>query len=135
VSGEAILPHVKSPVKQDVICFITEGEKKKLLKAQRNGSVGYRKNILGGCMKQGVCEYGGFDSIAPCSGGGGGKPCSDLIIDGTRKQEFIDDKVHYESQMDNTPKDSPRYRALNAEVEGYETVLNIIENKKGVQSE
>jgi integrase len=131
VYGEAILPHAKSPVKQEVVCFIEEGDMNKLLKAQKNGSIGYRKNILGGCVKQGVCEYGGFDSIAHCAGGDGGNPCSDLIIDGAREQEFKDDKAEYEIQMDDVPKDSPRFMALNAEVRGYETVLDIIEKKKG----
>lgn len=131
VHGEAILPHNKSPVKQEIIHFIEKGEKKKLLKAEKNGAVGYRKNILGGCMKQGTCEYGGFDSIAHCSGGHGGNVCSDLIIDGAREQEFLDDKNHCENQMDELPEDSPRYGALKAEVQGYEKVLEIIKQKKG----
>lgn len=132
VHGDAVLPHKKSPVKQDVVCFVEEGEMKKLLKAQKNGAVGYRKNLLGGCMKQGACEYGGFDSITHCAGGTGGNMCSDLIIDGSRKQEFEDDKTYYEEQMDEVPEDSPRYGGLKAEVRGYEKVLDVIKTKKGV---
>ncbi|WP_321324962.1 hypothetical protein [Thiomicrorhabdus sp.] len=131
VHGDAVLPHKQSPVKQDVVCFVEEGEMKKLLKAQKNGAVGYRKNLLGGCMKQGTCEYGGFDSITHCAGGTGGNMCSDLIIDGSREQEFEDDKAYYEEQMDEVPEDSPRYGALKAEVRGYEKVLDVIKTKKG----
>lgn len=131
VHGDAILPHKQSPVKQDVVCFVEEGEMKKLLKAQKNGAVGYRKNLLGGCMKQGTCEYGGFDSITHCAGGTGGNMCSDLIIDGSRENEFEDDKAYYEEQMDEVPEDSPRYGALKAEVRGYEKVLDVIKTKKG----
>lgn len=132
VHENVVLPHKKSPIKQEVMHFVKEGEMKKLLKAQKNGAVGYRKNILGGCMKQGTCEFGGFDSIAHCSGGDGGKPCADLIIDGNREQEFKNDKTDYESQMNAVSKDSPRYRSLKAEVKGYETLLNIIKDKKVV---
>jgi integrase len=131
VHGDAILPHKQSPVKQDVVCFVEEGEMKKLLKAQKNGAVGYRKNLLGGCMKQGTCEYGGFDSITHCAGGTGGNMCSDLIIDGSREQEFEDDKAYYEEQMDEVLEDSPRYGAFKAEVRGYEKVLDVIKAKKG----
>ncbi len=131
VHGDAVLPHKQSPVKQDVVCFVEEGEMKKLLKAQKNGAVGYRKNLLGGCMKQEACEYGGFDSITHCAGGTGGNMCSDLIIDGSREQEFKDDKAFYEEQMDEVPEDSPRYGALKAEVRGYEKVLELIKTKKG----
>ena len=120
VHGEQVLPHKRSPVKQEVVRFIEDGEMKKLQKAQKNGAVGYRKNILGGCMKQGPCEYGGFDSIVQCAGGVSGKMCSDLIIDGAREQEFTEDKAYYETQMTDFPVDSPRYKALKAEVRGYE---------------
>ena len=125
--GKAIAPHAKSPIKEEIVRFITEGEKKKLLAAQKRGLVGYRKNILGGCMKQGVCEYGGFDSIAHCSGGDGGKPCADLIIDGDNEQVFRDDQLAHKSSMADLPPNSPRYKALEAEVKGYGTVLRIIE--------
>lgn len=124
VHGEQILPHKRSPVKPEVVRFVENGEMKKLLKAQKNGAVGYRKNILGGCMKQGPCEYGGFDSIVQCAGGTNGNMCSELIIDGSREQEFMDDKAYYESQMKDVPKDSPKYRALEAEVRGYQNVLD-----------
>lgn len=129
VDGEQVLPHKRSPVKQEVVRFVEDGEMKKLLKAQKNGAVGLRKNILGGCMKQGPCEYGGFDSIVQCAGGTTGNMCSDLIIDGSREQEFADDKAYCEGQMNDVPKDSPRLRALEAEVRGYENVLDVIKRR------
>jgi hypothetical protein len=82
-------------------------------------------------MKQGECEFGGFTTIAPCTGGDGGNPCSDVVIDGAREQEFKDDMVYYENKMKNAPEDSPLYKAYKAEVHGYEKVLGIIEKKKG----
>ncbi|MGK0269858.1 MAG: integrase [Cocleimonas sp.] len=130
VNDEQILPHKKSPVKQDVICFVENGDIKKLQKAQKNGAVGYRKNLLGGCMKQGTCEYGGFDSITHCAGGEGGNMCSDLVIDGTREQEFREDKEYLEREMDGTKVDSPKDKALKAEVSGYKNVLEVIQSQK-----
>lgn len=132
VHGEFILPHKKAPVGRDVVCFVNDGDKKKLQKAQKNGAIGYRKNILGGCMKQGNCQYGGFDSISHCAGNEEKSMCSDLIIDGDMKNEFIADKDYYEAQMTNTPKGSPKYKFLRAEVRGYEKVIKIIV-KKGDQ--
>lgn len=129
VYGEKALPHKQSPIKKEMICFVEAGEMEKLLKAQKNGAVGYRKNILGGCMKQGSCEYGGFDTIAHCAGGVSGHMCTDLIIDGSREKEFEEDKVFYETQKDKTPKGSPRYMTLEAEIRGYEKVLDVIKKK------
>ena len=127
-----IHPHKKLPVKSEVVNFITDGELTKLKKAQKNGAVGYRKNLLGGCMKQGSCEYGGFDTISHCSGGSdGGNMCSDLIIDSSKQQEFEEDKRYYENQMSTLPIDSPRYGSLKAEARGYENVLAVIESRKG----
>ena len=36
-------------------------------------------NEMASGMKQGSCEYGGFDTISHCAGSGGGGMCSDLI--------------------------------------------------------
>ena len=130
VHGEDSLTHTKSPVAQEVVRFVEEGEMKKLLKAQQNGAVGYRKNLLGGCMKQGTCKYGGFDSITHCAGGNRKSICSDLVIDSSREKEFNEDKVYYENQMKLIPKDSPRYKSLKAETKGYEKVLDIIKIQK-----
>jgi len=131
VYGEDSITHTKSPITQGVARFVEEGEMKKLLKAQKNGAVGYRKNLLGGCMKQGTCKYGGFDSITHCAGGNRKSMCSDLVIDSSREQEFKEDKAYYENQMDGAPENSPRYKSLKAEARGYKKVLDIIKNKKG----
>lgn len=131
--ANAILPHSKSPVKEDVVRFITQGEVAQLKKAQKNGLVGFRQNLLGGCMKQGSCEYGGFDSIIHCSGGSNGKFCSDLIIDGTKEQKFKDDREYYQKRIDETPEDSPLYEALQAEVKGYDRVLELIKAKRAAK--
>lgn len=129
VHGEQVLPHNRSPVKQEVVRFIEDGDIDKLLKAQKNGAVGYRKNLLGGCMKQGPCEYGGFDSIVQCAGGVTGNICSDLIIDGSRGQEFEDHKAYYEAQVSDVLEDSPKHRAVDAEIRAYENVLDTIKRK------
>lgn len=128
--SNVILPHSKSPVKDNIVSFITENEKKQLMKAQKNGSVAFRKNLLGGCMKEGSCEYGGFDSITHCAGGVNNKFCSDLIIDGTKELKFKDDRDYYQERMDDTPEESPLYGALKAELKGYDRVLELIEKRR-----
>lgn len=130
VHGGMVLPHKRSPVKDDVVNFVQNGEMEKLLKAQKNGAVGYRKNILGGCVKQGPCKYGGFDSIVQCAGGVSGNMCSDLIIDGARLHEFEEDREYYKARMSEVSEDSPKYKALEAEVRGYENILGVIKSRK-----
>ena len=130
VYGEDSLTLTKTPVDQEVVSFVKEGDMIKLLKAQRNGAVGYRKNLLGGCMKQGSCKYGGFDSITHCTGGNRKSMCSELVIDSSREQEFKEDKAYYENQMNGAPENSPRHKSLESEVKGYERVLDIIKTKK-----
>lgn len=134
VNGERVLPHAKSPVKEEVVRIVTDGDRKKLLRAQKNGAVGARKNIIGWCMKQGECEFGGFTTIAPCTGGDSGNPCSDVVIDGAKEEEFKGDMVYYENKMSEAPEDSPLHKALKAEVNGYKNVITIIEKKiRGVE--
>lgn len=135
VTGDLILPHRKSPINQEIVRFVTNNEMNKLSTAQRNGAVGFRKNILGGCLKQGTCEYGGFDSIVNCASSNGDLPCTDLVIDRNREQEFESDKSRYENQLASAPKDSPRYKSLQAEIRGYETVIEIIKKDKGDTNE
>lgn len=129
VQGEFITPHSRSPVKPEVVHFIKEGDRKKLLKAQKNGAIGCRSNIIGFCMKQGICEFGGFDSIVNCAGGNESKMCPDLIIDGNREQEFKDDKAHYQEHISKLAEGSPRYESLKKEIEAYDRVLAIINRK------
>ncbi len=130
VNGERVLPHAKSPVKDEVVRIVTDGDRKKLLKAQKNGIVGARQNLIGWCMKQGECEFGGFTTITPCTGGDGDNPCSDVVIDGAREQEFKDDMAYYENQTNEAPEGSPLQKAFKAESNGYKKVLTIIENKR-----
>ncbi|QLE07759.1 hypothetical protein HYD28_01525 [Pseudoalteromonas shioyasakiensis] len=133
VQGELIAPHSKSPVKPEVIHFIKDGDRKKLLKAQKNGAIVCRSNIIGFCLKQGVCEFGGFDSIVNCAGGNESKMCPDLIIDGDREQEFKDDKAHYQEQISKLVEGSPRYESLKKEVEAYDSVLEIIKRERSIE--
>lgn len=132
LNGEGVLPHAKSPIKDAVVRIITDGDREKLLKAQKNGVVSARKNIIGWCMKD-ECKFGGFTTIAPCTGGDGGKPCSDVVIDRARANEFKDDLVYYEKKMSEAPVDSPMHKAFKAEVDGYKKVLTIIKKNRGGQ--
>lgn len=130
-SDSAIPPYKKLPIKDDVICMISQNEIKILERAQKNGTVGYRKNLLGGCMKEGQCEFGGFDSITQCAAGEDGNFCSELIIDGTKEQEFKEDREHSRKEMSSAPSDSPRYNSLKAETQAYDNVLSVIKKKRG----
>ncbi|QWE94151.1 hypothetical protein [Cupriavidus sp. EM10] len=51
-----------------VVNLVGNKEFNVLVKAGRNGEVSFRETRLGGCTKNGHCDYGGIESIVRCTG-------------------------------------------------------------------
>lgn len=98
-----------------------------LLKMAKKGLVAYREHRLGGCMKAGVCEYGGIESVARCAGGDGGKPCIDVLYDRKKEPQVRADMRRVTEVLKLLPADSPRYRSLTEERQAMENYLNVIQ--------
>ncbi|MGR7271273.1 hypothetical protein ACU615_21490 [Klebsiella aerogenes] len=64
----------------ELINIVNEGDEKKLMNLINNGSVSCRKTLVGYCMKNTSCEYGGIESVSKCCGGQDGSLCSHAII-------------------------------------------------------
>lgn len=121
-----VSPHSEERKQALVVNIITAKETKTLAGWAKGGKVNFREHRLGGCMKAGVCEYGGVESVARCAGGDGGKPCSDVIFDRDKEPQVRMDLQRISAEMALLPEDSPRYRSLLADCRGMENYLNVI---------
>ena len=90
------------------------------------GTVSFRENRLGGCMKAGVCEYGGIESVARCAGGDGGNPCTDALFDRAKESQVRADMRRVAAEMERLTPNLPRYKALVAEHRAMENFINAI---------
>ncbi|MEI6001855.1 hypothetical protein H3V53_33320 [Paraburkholderia bengalensis] len=97
-----------------------------LVSAGRRGEVSFRETRLGGCTKRSHCDYGGIESVARCSGGDGDKPCRDAIYDRKKESSIERQLESVEQRLAGTQADSPRNRALHAEVNGLRNYLDVI---------
>lgn len=111
--------------KQDIVNLIVLKDFKRLVKAGKRGEISFRETRLGGCTKIGHCDYGGIESIARCSGGDGEKPCRDAIFDKSKRLSIELQLEQVEKKAATAPANSPRARALHAEIKGLRRFLDV----------
>lgn len=122
-------PYSKTPGSIEIVNLLHNSDIQKLTTASKEGKIKFRKNLLGGCMNQEECEYGGVESITHCTSGSHGNMCSDLIIDSSKHPEFIGDIEDAKRKLKLAPEGSPLSNAIKAELLGYEKVVKFIEDK------
>lgn len=127
VSNHYISPHSEERKQAILVNVVNTKDIKTLTMWAKSGRVSFRENRLGGCMKAGVCEYGGVESIARCSGGDGGKPCADVLFDRRKEPQIRADLQRIGAEMLMLSDVSPRYQALLIERNGMEKYLNVIQ--------
>jgi len=127
MSERFVSPHSAQRMGQAVVNILKEKDEAKLVNWAKKGKVSYRQNRLGGCLKAGVCEYGGIESIARCAGGDGGKPCVDVLYDREKAPQVQESLALIVREVARLPADSPRYKALSQERLGMENFLNVVE--------
>jgi hypothetical protein len=128
VGEHYVSPHGDERKDEIVVNLIGTKDFKALVKAAKNGEVPFRETRLGGCAKRGHCDYGGIESVARCSGGDGEKPCREALYD-TRKRAAVEHQLaSAELQVEKASADSPRARALQAEVRGLKNYLDVTKN-------
>lgn len=111
-----------------VVNLVGNKEFNVLVKAGRNGEVSFRETRLGGCTKNGHCDYGGIESIVRCTGGDGDKPCREAIYDRAKQLSVERQLASIERRIEMAQPDSPRARALKAEALGLRKYLNVVRN-------
>jgi hypothetical protein len=126
-----ISPHNKDPFEPEIIRLIEADDSKALMARVKKGQAGYRETLLGGCTRQGDCEYGGIESVAKCAGGvDGNNICKDLRVSPSRYKTLMGLKEKHLEGMKNLDQDSPQYNAKKAEVYGIEVYERIIKQHK-----
>lgn len=99
---------------------------KDLIAMAKKGTIAFRENRLGGCMKAGNCEYGGIESVARCAGGDGHKPCNDVLFDRKKEPQVRADLRRVLEEIALLSAGQPRYKALIEEQRAMENYLDAI---------
>lgn len=122
-SDRYISPHgIKR--KDEVIKLINLSDIKKLKSLSKNGEVNCREIILGYCMSNEPCQYGGIDSVAHCGGGASGKPCSDVIYDKEKIESVKFLLNNIKEKMEETDRKSPLYESLVHQTKSLNNFIN-----------
>lgn len=99
---------------------------KDLINMAKKGLIAFREHRLGGCMKAGICEYGGIESIARCAGGDGGSPCADVLYDRNKELRVRTDIQRVNEEIKVLSPGHPRTKALREERRAMENFLNAL---------
>jgi hypothetical protein len=124
-----ISPHAPDRRETFAVNVLSNKDTKDLIEMAKKGVVAFREHRLGGCMKAGVCEYGGIDSVARCAGGDGDKPCTDVLYDRRKEPQVRADMRRVEVEIKMLPSGHPRSSALLKERQAMENYLNAISNR------
>lgn len=125
-SGDYISPCASTRKEAMAVNVLSANDMKDLLAMAKKGSIAFRENRLGGCMKAGVCEYGGIESVARCAGGQNIKPCPDVLYDRRREPQIRADVRRIKEEIKILPSGHPRSNALMRERDAMENYLDAI---------
>lgn len=116
--------------KADIVRLISVSDEKKSRELAKKGIVTYRKVILGVCMNQAPCPYGGIDNIAHCGGGDSQdqlKPCADVLYDREQKLEIEALRLLLEKRLALADHESPLKASLQAQLRSLESYNYVIQ--------
>jgi len=124
-----VRPHKKEMIPSNIIRLVDTKEEKKLISLIKKGATGCRRTLLGFCMKNSACEYGGIESVAKCAGADGKGICADAIFDRRNKAKLIKLKDKHKRSLEDVDKHSSRASAAMQEIYAIEVYLNVINRK------
>jgi len=124
-----VSPHASGRVEELLVRVISAKDHKDLLAMVKTGTIPFRENRLGGCMKAGVCEYGGIESVARCAGGDGGKPCAEVLYDRKKEPQIRADLRRVVEEIKLLPAGHPRHNFKVNERHAMENYLDAISTK------
>lgn len=122
--------------KDQILQPISERDHKGLTKAAKSGKITYRKTLLGACT-QASCIYGGVTNISACMGTASesDKPCENLLINKDRRSILINLITDFESQIGQSPPDSPMRQSLVGNHKAAKEAINVIDQSNGHDNE
>ena len=126
VTGRFISPRPDGQAGRAVVQLIAVQDVKQLLAWAKAGKVSFREHRLGGCLKNGSCEYGGVESVARCAAGDVPNPCPEVVYDRERESQVRADLADVDRQIARLPSGAPRREALVAERRAMRNYLNAI---------
>lgn len=127
ITGDRFVsPHSLEHKETHIINVLSTKDFNALITMATKGAIAFREHRLGGCMKAGVCEYGGIESVARCAGGDGRKPCADVLYDRTKEPQVRADLLRVTEEIKILPAGQPRYNALVEECLAMENYLNAV---------
>jgi hypothetical protein len=121
-----VSPH--SPERKEALSMnvLSAKDTTALIAMAKRGTISFRENRLGGCMKAGACEYGGIESVARCAGGDGLKPCTDVLYDRAKESQVRAELRRVTEEIKLLSPGQPRYNALVEERIAMENYLNAV---------
>ncbi|MBX9798970.1 MAG: hypothetical protein K2Y13_05865 [Burkholderiaceae bacterium] len=125
-SDRFVSPHAPERKQTLVMNVLSAKDLKDLIAMAEKGAVPFRENRLGGCMRDGVCEYGGIESVARCGGGDGGKPCMDVLYDRNKELKVRADLRRLNEELKLLRSGQPRYNQKIMERRAMENYLDAI---------
>ncbi|WP_373019976.1 hypothetical protein [Thiomicrorhabdus sp.] len=122
-----IKPHSRLNIDVQIVNLLEQRDKNKIIKLIKNEKINCRPTLLGFCLKNGSCEYGGIESVSKCAGGDGANICAEAIFSKSNEQHLIRLKQQHEESLKLIDEASPKYCALKKEIyaiEVYQSVIN-----------
>ncbi|XSS63193.1 hypothetical protein ACP9OK_30970 [Pseudomonas sp. B11] len=123
-SPRFISPH-GAKRKEQLTSFISEKDHIALAHDAKKGVINYRPMFLGACMNDGPCEYGGFEHVARC-GGGGGPACESALYDKQMLPRIMALRTHIDARLTNAEPGTPLDTSLKQQRLAVENAINVI---------
>ncbi|RMV94107.1 hypothetical protein [Pseudomonas amygdali] len=114
--------------KATMLAPYTNKDLKSLAIPNEKGVFAYREVLLGVCLNQGHCSYGGIDNIVRCGGGDGGPPCSEVLYDKSKLIPIKELRAEIIMRRNSASDQSPYAASLDAQLRSADGAIAWIEN-------
>lgn len=114
-----------------ILAPYTKKDLKTMASATGKGEFACREVLLGVCLNQGHCAYGGIDNIIRCGGGDGSPPCAEVLYDKDKLIPIKELRAEILIRRDSASPQSPYAAALDAQLRSADGAIAWIE-KLGV---
>lgn len=120
----------KTNYPDDIVQLISNKDEKKLKELIKNGTVSCRPTIVGYCLKNGACEYGGIESVTQCCGEINSTSCSYAVFS-IKNMNVVERVIDaYKKNLSLYLKTDVKYNSLVREINALEIYLNEIKKRK-----
>jgi hypothetical protein len=109
---------------------LSEKDHRDLVKGAQTGTISYRENFFGGCVKPGApCHLGGISNLTGCMGSGDEDPCPWVLLDRRRLPGLRQIRSVFHSRLSEAPPSSMLEESIRANIESVERAINVLETE------